>query len=71
MQNGIAAESQLRAALDLEPQNLDFQYGLADFYLKRGMFEKARPIVEDMVAMHPENPIGAQMLNYIRMNTGR
>lgn len=71
MQNGNAAEAQLRAALDLEPRNLDFQYGLADFYLKRGYFEKARPIVEDMAAMHPENPIGEQMLNYIRMNTGR
>jgi len=71
MQNVAAAEAQLRAALDLEPQNLDFQYGLADFYLKRGFFEKARPIAEDMVAMHPENPIGEQMLNFIRMNTGR
>jgi len=71
MQNGIAAERQLRAALDLEPGNLDFQYGLADFYLKRGRFEEARPIVEDMAAMHPENPIGAQMLNFIRINTGR
>jgi len=70
MQNGIAAEIQLRAALDLEPRNLDFQYGLADFYLKRGFFEKARPIVEDMAAMHPENPIGNQMLNFIRVNTG-
>jgi len=69
LQNMMAAESQLRAALDLEPQNLDFQYGLADFYLKRGMFEQARPIVEDMVSMHPENPIGGQMLNFIRNNT--
>lgn len=71
MQNGVAAEAQLRAALDLEPRNLDFQYGLADFYLKRGFFEKARPIVEDMAAMHPENPIGEQMLNFIRINTGK
>ena len=71
LQNIMAAENQLRAALDLEPQNLDFQYGLADFYLKRGMFEQARPIAEDMASMHPENPIGGQMLNFIRTNTGR
>ena len=71
LQNVTAAENQLRAALDLEPQSLDFQYGLADFYLKRGMFEQARPIVEDMVSMHPENPIGTQMLNFIRTNTGK
>ena len=70
LQNMIAAESELRAALDLEPQSLDFQYGLADFYLKRGLFEQARPIVEDMASMHPENPIGAQMLEFIRRNTG-
>jgi tetratricopeptide (TPR) repeat protein len=71
LQNVMAAENQLRKALDLEPGNLDFQYGLADFYLKRGMFEQARPIVEDMVSMHPQNPIGNQMLNFIRNNTGK
>jgi len=71
MQNMTSAENELRAALNLEPQSLDFQYGLADFYLKSGQFEQARPVVEDMVSMHPENPIGAQMLEFIRRNTGR
>jgi len=65
------AESELRAALALEPQSLDFQFGLADYYLKRGRFEEALPIVEDMVSMHPDNPIGTQMLNFIRTNTGQ
>ena len=64
------AEAELRAALLIEPQNLDFQFGLADHYLQRGRFEDARPIVEDMVSMHPENPIGNQMLNFIRQNMG-
>jgi tetratricopeptide (TPR) repeat protein len=71
MQNIVRAEDKLRAALNVEPQNLDYQYGLADHYLKRGLFEKARPIVEDMVSMHPENPIGQQMLGFIQRNTGR
>ena len=71
LQNITGAESELRAALTLEPQNLDFQYGLADHYLKRGLFEQARPIVEDMASMHPENPIGGQMLDFLRRNTGR
>jgi len=71
LQNIIGAESELRTALILEPQNLDFQYGLADHYLKRGLFEQARPIVEDMVTMHPDNPIGGQMLNFIQRTTGR
>ncbi len=71
MQNPAEAESELRAALDLEPRSLEFQYGLADFYLKRNMFEKARPIVEDMAIMHPDQPIGCQMKNFIQMNTGK
>ena len=71
MQNPAGAESELQAALTLEPRNLDFQYGLADFYLKRGQFEQARKMAEVMASMHPENPIGRQMLDFIRTNTGR
>lgn len=71
MQIDSKAETELRAALTLDPMSLDYQYGLADFYLKRGRFEEARPIVEDMVSFHPENPIGEQMLNFIQSNTGR
>jgi len=69
--NAPGAEAELTAALSLEPRNLDFQYALVDHYLKRGLFEKARPIAEAMASMHPENPIGNQVLGYIRQNTGR
>jgi tetratricopeptide (TPR) repeat protein len=71
LQNLPKAESELRAALELEPTSLDFQYALAEHYLKLGRFEDARPIVEDMVFLHPENPIGNQMMEFIRQNTGR
>jgi tetratricopeptide (TPR) repeat protein len=71
LQNPDAAENKLRTALMLEPRNLDFQYALAEHLLKRGLFEQARPVVEDMASMHPENPIGSQMLEFIRRNTGR
>jgi len=71
LQNPGLAENELRAAVLIEPENLDFQYGLVDHYLKRGLFEKARPIAEDMASMHPENPIGGQILEYIRTSTGR
>jgi hypothetical protein len=57
--------------LALEPGNLDFQYGLADHYLKRGLLEQARPIAEMMASQHPENPIGGQMLQFIQRSTGR
>jgi tetratricopeptide (TPR) repeat protein len=71
LQNSPAAERELKAALMLEPRSLDFQYGLADFYLKRGRFEQARTIAEAMASMHPENPIGNQILEFIRRNSGQ
>ena len=71
MQIDSKAETELRAALTLEQQNLEYQYALAEFYLKRDRFEDARPVVEDMVEMHPDNPIGSQMMGFIRQNTDR
>jgi tetratricopeptide (TPR) repeat protein len=71
LQDITRAELELRGALELEPRNPDFQYGLADHYLKRGLLEEARPIAEDMASMHPENPVGSQLLDYIRRTTGR
>jgi tetratricopeptide (TPR) repeat protein len=60
------AEEALRAALSLEPLNLEFQYALADHYLKLGRYEDARPIAEQMIATHPDNPVGRQMLEFIQ-----
>jgi tetratricopeptide (TPR) repeat protein len=60
------AERELRAALNLAPQNLQFQYGLASFYLNQQRYVEARPIAEAMAADHPENPVGRQMLDFIR-----
>ena len=69
--NLAGAERELRAALHIEPGNLEFQYGLASFYLNQGRFEEARPIAEAMTAMHPDNATGMQMLEYIRRNAGQ
>jgi tetratricopeptide (TPR) repeat protein len=71
LQNLPGAENSLRTALALEPRNLEYLYALADYYLKLGRFEDARPIAEAMVSMHPENPVGGQMLEFIRRNTGQ
>ncbi|MBT8049828.1 MAG: tetratricopeptide repeat protein [Xanthomonadales bacterium] len=60
------AEQKLIQALSLEPANLDYQYGLADHYIKRGLFERAVPLVEAMVTSHPENPIGMQMMQFLQ-----
>jgi tetratricopeptide (TPR) repeat protein len=64
------AEHKLLQAARLEPANLDFLYGLADHYIKRGMFDRAIPVVEAMIATHPENPIGMQMMGFIRQALG-
>ena len=66
----VRAEQKLVQALRLEPANLDFQYALADHYIKRGLFERAIPMAEAMIATHPENPIGVQIMNYIRQQIG-
>jgi tetratricopeptide (TPR) repeat protein len=61
-----AAELNLRRVLEQDPGNLDFQYALADHYLKRGLVEQAIPVIERMIEMHPENPIGRQMMDFVR-----
>jgi predicted CXXCH cytochrome family protein len=71
MGNLPRAEASLAAALALEPQNLEYLYALADHYIKTGHFEEARPIAEEMMATHPEEPVGRQMLEFILRNSDR
>ena len=59
------AETALLAALEIEPDNLDYLYAAADHYLKRGKLIQARNLAEQMVAKHPHNSIGHNILNYI------
>jgi tetratricopeptide (TPR) repeat protein len=57
-----AAEDSLRMALAVEPDNLEFLFALADFYLKRERWDEAEKVAERMAAAHPENPIGHRIL---------
>ena len=52
------AEAALRRALALEPENLDFLYALADFYIKRDRFDEALEMAESMIRAHPSQRIG-------------
>jgi tetratricopeptide (TPR) repeat protein len=61
----VAAEVALLAALEIEPDSLDYLYALADHYLKRGKLEKARNIAEQLVEKHPRQTIGHEILKYI------
>jgi Tfp pilus assembly protein PilF len=64
------AEVSLLKAKELEPDNLDYLYALADFYLKRNKMRKAKSIAKEMVARHPTNRIGHNILNLIEKNLG-
>jgi Flp pilus assembly protein TadD len=62
------AEVSLLKARELRPDNLDYLYALADFYLKRNKLLKARSIAKEMVARHPDQRIGRDILNLIEKN---
>ena len=51
----------LRAAVEIEPQNLDYLYGLADHYGRGGNLRAAISVAEQMIATHPENPLGRDL----------
>jgi tetratricopeptide (TPR) repeat protein len=59
------AEASLLKAQELEPDNLDYLYALADFYLKRRNLKKARSIAVEIVARHPNQRIGHDILKLI------
>jgi tetratricopeptide (TPR) repeat protein len=59
------AEAALIKALELDSDNIDYLYGLADFYLKKGRIQKAKDIAEQIVAKHPTQRVGHDMLNLI------
>jgi Tfp pilus assembly protein PilF len=56
------AETSLLRAKNLEPDNLDYLYALADFYLKRKKMKKAKSIAKEMVARHPNQRIGHDII---------
>ncbi|MEJ2168499.1 MAG: tetratricopeptide repeat protein, partial [Desulfobacterales bacterium] len=62
------AEASLLKAQELAPDNLDYLYALADFYLKRGRLQQAKGIAEEMVARHPKQRIGHEILDLIEKN---
>jgi tetratricopeptide (TPR) repeat protein len=65
------AEASLLKARELAPDDLDYLYALADFYLKRRNLRRARDIAREMVARHPTRPIGHDILNLVEKHLGR
>ena len=68
LQQNEKAEAALLRALELDSDNMDYLYALADYYLKRGKLHKAKGIAKQMVAKHPDNRIGYDLLEHIEKN---
>jgi tetratricopeptide (TPR) repeat protein len=57
----VQAETALTKALNVEPDNLDYLFALADHYVKRGELRQALAITDRMIASHPENNMGRDL----------
>jgi tetratricopeptide (TPR) repeat protein len=65
LQRDPEAEAALQKALALEPANMDYLYAMADFYLKRNRLAEAKKVAEKMVAAHPNQRLGHELLDMI------
>jgi tetratricopeptide (TPR) repeat protein len=65
LQRDMEAESVLLRALEIEPVNLQYLNASAEFYLKRQRYREAKKIAERMVAAHPLNTRGRDLLKSI------
>jgi Tfp pilus assembly protein PilF len=59
------AEAALHRALELEPENPDYLFALADFYLKRNRPRRAKIYAELLLEKYPQNPIGYELMQVI------
>jgi len=59
------AEAALLKAMELEPDNPDYLFALADFYLKRKRPQRAKIYAELLIEKHPQNPIGYELMRVI------
>ncbi len=66
MGNDLEAEAALGKALDLAPDNSDYFYALADYYIKRNMFREAASLAEETLSRFPNHSVARQMLEYIK-----
>ena len=65
LQKDMEAETALRQALAISPDNAEYLIALAQFYLKRGKYREAKPFAKRLSEVHPTNPAGPKMLDFI------
>ncbi len=61
----VEAESALQRALELEPDNLEYLNAIAQYYLKREMYQEAKRIAEQIISRHPASRFGSELLAVI------
>jgi len=62
----VQAESALQRALELEPANIEYLNAIAQYYLKREMYQEAKRIAEQIISRHPNNRLGSQLLEIVK-----
>jgi tetratricopeptide (TPR) repeat protein len=55
------AESMLAAALELEPENLEYLYALTDHLVRRQRYQEALQLAERMILAHPDSRVGHEL----------
>jgi Tfp pilus assembly protein PilF len=65
LKRDLQAESALQRALELEPGNIEYLNAIAQYYLKREMYQQAKGIAEQIITRHPTNRLGPQLLDII------
>lgn len=61
--NTSAAEGYLIKAFEKEPENYDYLYALATFYLEHGEKAKAMIYARQLAQKFPDNPAGRQLVD--------
>jgi Flp pilus assembly protein TadD len=57
MERDREAESAMLKAIEIEPDNMDYLYALADHYLKRDEIRKAKPLAERIIKLDSHHPL--------------
>jgi tetratricopeptide (TPR) repeat protein len=61
----LQAKSALQRALELEPDNIEYLNAIAQYYLKREMYQEAKGIAEQIISNHPSSQLGPQLLDFV------
>ncbi len=62
------AEKYLAKAVAIEPENMQYLTALARLYMAEQRFDQVAELAEKMMAADPGNPLGSQLLEYIKRN---